>query len=99
MQERDKSRGEKQQTRGQFLTVLCHAMGEERGLAARCDFEAPEICNEKFKLQERGGGNKEEEEEEEESMSHSFDSAYISRTGNSKFFRFFCSFVFLYFWL
>lgn len=66
MQERDKSRGEKQQTRGQFLTVLCHAKGEERGPAARCDFEAQEICNEKFKLQDRGGGKEEEEKEGEE---------------------------------
>lgn len=64
MQERDKSRGEKQQTQGQFLTVLCHAKGEERGPAARCDFEVPEICNEKFKLQERGDGEEEEGEEE-----------------------------------
>lgn len=56
MQEGDKSQGEKQQTQGQFLTVLCHAKGEERGPTERCDFEAPEICNEKFKLQERGGG-------------------------------------------
>lgn len=28
---------------------------EERVPTVRCYFEAPEICNEKFKLQERGG--------------------------------------------
>lgn len=37
----------------------------------RCYFEAPEICNEKFKLQERGGGKKGK-------SSHSFGPAYIS---------------------
>lgn len=33
---------------------------EERGPTVRCYFEAPEICNEKFKLQERGGEKKKE---------------------------------------
>lgn len=35
---------------------------EERGPTVRCYFEAPEICNEKFKLQERGGEKKKKKE-------------------------------------